>query len=97
MSVKHLPCRPLQNTVSKNEGKALMKLVVDADSDAILGAHMVGPEAAEILMVGSFGRQSHPLRAWNFHTPDTHIIASAGQEKCHFFRMGCCICMIWTD
>ena len=41
----------MQNTISKNEGKALMKLVVNTDDDQLLGAHMVGPEAAEILMV----------------------------------------------
>ena len=43
----------MQNTISKQEGKALMKLVVNADNDQLLGAHMVGPEAAEILMVWS--------------------------------------------
>ena len=45
-------CRPMQNTISKSEGKALMKLVVNADDDKLLGAHMVGPEAAEIMQVG---------------------------------------------
>ena len=28
-----------------------MKLVVNTDNDQLLGAHMVGPEAAEILLV----------------------------------------------
>jgi glutathione reductase (NADPH) len=29
--------------------KTLVKLIVDAASDRVLGAHMVGPEAGEIL------------------------------------------------
>ncbi|MEO9586283.1 MAG: glutathione-disulfide reductase, partial [Marinobacter sp.] len=28
--------------------RSLMKLVVDADTDRVLGAHMVGPDAGEI-------------------------------------------------
>ena len=27
----------------------MMKLIVDADSDKVVGAHMVGPDAAEIM------------------------------------------------
>ena len=41
--------RPLRNTLSANPGRVYMKLVVDADSDRVLGAHMVGPEAGEII------------------------------------------------
>lgn len=41
--------RPLRNTVSGNPGRVYMKLVVDAPSDRVLGAHMVGPQAGEII------------------------------------------------
>ncbi len=41
--------RPMQNTLSGSPLKALMKLVVDRDTDRVLGAHMVGPEAGEIM------------------------------------------------
>ena len=40
---------PLKHTLSGRPEKTLMKLVVDADSDRVLGVHMVGPEAAEII------------------------------------------------
>ncbi|MCX7373385.1 MAG: glutathione-disulfide reductase, partial [Alphaproteobacteria bacterium] len=41
---------PMRHTVSKREGRrTLMKLVVDQASQRILGAHMVGEDAAEIM------------------------------------------------
>lgn len=41
--------RALRNTLSGNPGRIYMKLVVDARTDRVLGAHMVGPEAGEII------------------------------------------------
>jgi len=41
--------RSLKNTLSGNNERTLMKLVVDKYSDQVLGAHMVGPEAGEII------------------------------------------------
>lgn len=40
--------RPLKHTVSGCEDRTLMKLVVDSDTDRVLGAHMVGADAGEI-------------------------------------------------
>lgn len=39
----------LKHTVAGNQERTLMKLVVDAASDRVVGAHMVGPEAGEII------------------------------------------------
>lgn len=39
----------LKHTLTPNTERTLMKLVVDADSDRVIGAHMVGPDAAEIM------------------------------------------------
>ena len=39
----------MKNTISGNPAKAMMKLVVAADSDKVGGVHMVGPECAEIM------------------------------------------------
>jgi glutathione reductase (NADPH) len=45
--------RPIKATMSGSELRVLMKLVVDATTDRVLGCHMVGPEAAELVqMVG---------------------------------------------
>lgn len=43
--------RPLRNTVSGNTGRAMMKILVDADSDKVIGIHMVGDDSAEIMQV----------------------------------------------
>jgi glutathione reductase (NADPH) len=40
---------PLRNTLSGRRERTLMKLVVDAATDRVVGAHMLGPEAAEII------------------------------------------------
>ncbi|WP_328184742.1 glutathione-disulfide reductase [Marinobacter sp. OP 3.4] len=41
--------RPMKHTLSGRDERSLMKLVVDGDTDRVLGAHMVGPEAGEII------------------------------------------------
>lgn len=41
--------RPMKLTLTESPEKTLMKLVVDADSDRVLGAHMVGPDAGDII------------------------------------------------
>jgi glutathione reductase (NADPH) len=41
--------RPLKHTLSGHADRVLMKLVVDADSDRLLGCHMVGEDAGEII------------------------------------------------
>ncbi|HYG45341.1 MAG TPA: glutathione-disulfide reductase [Bordetella sp.] len=41
--------RPMKLTLTGDQEKSLMKLVVDADTDRVLGCHMVGPDAGEIM------------------------------------------------
>lgn len=41
--------RPMYYTLAGRSEKTMMKLVVDANSDRVLGAHMVGDHAAEII------------------------------------------------
>ena len=41
--------RPMKHTLSGRDERTLMKLIVDQDTDRVLGAHMVGPEAGEII------------------------------------------------
>lgn len=41
--------RPMKGTISGREERTLMKLIVDVDSDRVVGCHMVGPDAAEIM------------------------------------------------
>ncbi len=41
--------RPLKHTLSGSKRRVMMKLVVDRASDVVLGCHMVGADAAEII------------------------------------------------
>lgn len=41
--------RPMRNTISGRDEKVLVKLVVHAESDRVLGVHMVGPDSPEIM------------------------------------------------
>ncbi len=41
--------RPLKHTLSGRDEQTLMKLVVDRATDRVLGCHMIGPDAGEII------------------------------------------------
>ena len=41
--------KPLRHTLSGSSERTLMKLVVDAASDRVVGLHMVGPDAGEVV------------------------------------------------
>ncbi|MGE0873675.1 MAG: glutathione-disulfide reductase [Burkholderiales bacterium] len=41
--------RALMNTLSGNQERTFMKLVVDTASQRVLGAHMIGPDAGEVI------------------------------------------------
>src|SRR5690606_6806757 len=43
--------RPMKATLSGRDTRVLMKLIVDADSDRVLGCHIVGEAAAETIQV----------------------------------------------
>ena len=41
--------KPMKNTLSGRDERTLMKLVVDARTERVLGCHMLGPDAPEIM------------------------------------------------
>jgi glutathione reductase (NADPH) len=45
--------RPMRATISGRGEKVLMKLVIDAETDKVLGVHMLGPDAAEIVQMAA--------------------------------------------
>jgi glutathione reductase (NADPH) len=49
--------RPLRNTVSGRNERMLMKLVVDRATDRVLGCHVLGPDAAEIVQMAAVALQ----------------------------------------
>ncbi|KVI00426.1 FAD-dependent pyridine nucleotide-disulfide oxidoreductase [Cynara cardunculus var. scolymus] len=69
---------PMKNSISGRQEKTLMKLIVSAETDKVIGASMCGPDAAEIMQVGI-----HPSSAEEFVTMRsvTRRIAAAGKPK----------------
>jgi len=49
VSVYESRFRPMKLTLTDSQERTLIKLVVDADNDRVLGCHIVGPEAGEII------------------------------------------------
>ncbi len=45
--------RPMKNILAGNEQRSLMKLVVDAASDRVIGVHLAGPEAPELIQIAA--------------------------------------------
>ncbi len=45
--------RPMKSTLSGRDDKVLMKLVVDAATDRMLGVHIVGEDAAEMVQIAA--------------------------------------------
>ncbi len=45
--------RPMFHTLSGRDEQMLMKLVVDGDSDKVVGCHILGPDAAEMVQIAA--------------------------------------------
>jgi glutathione reductase (NADPH) len=55
--------RTLKHTLTGSEEKMLMKLVVDRASDRVLGLHVVGPDAGEIVQGFAVGIKMKATKA----------------------------------
>ena len=49
IAIYHSQFRPMKTAFLNRPDKTMMKLVVDKTSDRVIGAHMIGPDAAEII------------------------------------------------
>ena len=45
--------RPMKNVLAGRYERSLYKLVVDAETDRVVGIHMIGPDAPEILQAAA--------------------------------------------
>ena len=45
--------RPMKNMLADNPERVLMKLVVDGETDRVLGCHIVGPEGPELIQLAA--------------------------------------------
>ncbi|MEL7542983.1 MAG: glutathione-disulfide reductase [Pseudomonadota bacterium] len=55
--------RPMRNTLAGRDEQMLMKLVVDADSDRVLGCHVLGPDAAEMIQMTAIAMRMGATKA----------------------------------
>jgi len=55
--------RPLKHTLAGRDEKMLMKLVVDMESDKVLGCHILGPDAAEIVQMAAIALKMDATKA----------------------------------
>lgn len=83
--------RPLRHTLTGRETRAMVKLVVDRADGSILGAHMVGEDAPEIMQMAAVARGAgatkadfdatlgiHPTTAEEFVTLRTPVEGAGG-------------------
>jgi glutathione reductase (NADPH) len=55
--------RPLKNTVSGRDEFVVMKLLVDGATDKVVGCHMIGPDAAEIVQMAAIALKMGATKA----------------------------------
>ena len=64
--------KPLRHTLSGSEERTLMKLVVDSATDRVVGLHMVGPDAGEIVQGFAVAMKAGATKAVFDHTIGIH-------------------------
>jgi glutathione reductase (NADPH) len=70
--------RPMRNTLAGRDERMLMKLVVDAETDRVLGCHVLGPDATEIVQMAAIAMRMGATKADFDATMALH--PSAGEE-----------------
>ena len=55
--------RPLKHTLSGRDERMLMKLLVDAETDRVVGCHVLGPDAAEIVQMAAIALRLKATKA----------------------------------
>jgi glutathione reductase (NADPH) len=70
--------RPMKHILAGNEQRMMMKLVVDADSDRVVGVHIAGPEAPEMIQIAAIAVKARLTKAQWDATCAVH--PTAGEE-----------------
>jgi len=72
--------RILKHSITPNTERTLMKLIVDSDSDKVVGAHMIGADAAEIMQGIAIAIKAGATKAHFDSTVGIH--PSSAEEFC---------------
>ncbi|MBU6166696.1 MAG: glutathione-disulfide reductase [Alphaproteobacteria bacterium] len=75
--------RPMKNVLAGRNERALYKLVVDASTDRVVGAHMIGPDAPEILQAVAIAVKAGLTKA---HFDDTMALHPTMSEELVLMR-----------
>ncbi|MGB3020549.1 MAG: glutathione-disulfide reductase, partial [Methyloceanibacter sp.] len=70
--------RPMKYALAGRDEKMLIKLVVDMESDRVLGCHILGPDAAEIVQMAAIALRLGATKAQFDATMPLH--PSAAEE-----------------
>ena len=70
--------RPLKQTLTGKPDKTVMKLIVDVKSERVLGCHILGPDAAEIVQMAAIALKMGATKAQFDATMALH--PTAGEE-----------------
>jgi glutathione reductase (NADPH) len=55
--------RPMRHTLSGREERVMMKLLVDGKTDKVVGCHVLGPDAAEIVQMAAIALRMGATKA----------------------------------
>ena len=55
--------RPMKHTLSGRDERVLLKLLVDGDTDKVVGCHILGPDAAEIVQMAAIALKMGATKA----------------------------------
>jgi glutathione reductase (NADPH) len=55
--------RPMKHTLSGRDERMLMKLLVDGESDKVVGCHIMGPDAAEMVQIAAIALRMGATKA----------------------------------
>jgi glutathione reductase (NADPH) len=55
--------RPMRNILAGNAQRTLMKLIVEAESDRVVGVHIAGPEAPDLIQVAAIAVKAQLTKA----------------------------------
>lgn len=72
--------RTLKHSITENSERTFMKLIVDAESDKVIGAHMVGMDAAEVMQGIAIAIKAGATKAHFDSTVGIH--PSSAEEFC---------------
>ncbi len=68
--------RPMKHTISGRDERSFMKLIVDKASDRVVGVHMMGPDAGEIMQGVAIALKAGATKATFDNTIGIHPTAA---------------------